>query len=109
MSEQRKKIIQKKVKKMAPKNVVGTIVIKKVTDDQASVSTGNTSEKKIRCTGELGIGDEYLADIESFTFKGAPENIKQLMKALNLDVIDESTKITIHKNLQTRLDTEPDE
>lgn len=104
MSTQRKKIFDEKVKKMVVKKVTGTVVVKKVTDDVSSISTGDKTERKVRFTGQLGIGDEYLADIESLVIKGPPDDMEQLMKALNLDNINEGTKIHIDKNLHGRLD-----
>ena len=95
---------------MTPKKpaAVGTIVVKSIKEDLSSISTGNKTELKVRFVGQLGIGDEHLADIESLVVKGTPSDMRELMKALNLDTIDEGTKISLEKNLQTRLD-EPEE
>ncbi len=87
--------------------VKGTLIIKSLNETLNSVSSGNKTELKVRCTGEIKSEDnEYSAAIESFVFKGDPKEMRELLKLLNLDTIDEQTTFSIDKNTQTRLDEE---
>lgn len=86
------------------KKIDGKIHVKSIKEELASISTGNKTEMKIRFTGILVDGDEIVADIESMVIKGDPDRMRGLMSELNLDTIDENTELTIHRNMQTRLD-----
>lgn len=86
--------------------IVGMIVVKSIKEDLKSISTGNKTELKVRFTGSVGLGDKSLASIEALVIKGDPDEVRKLMDILSLDTIDESTKISLHKNLQARLDEE---
>ena len=89
--------------------IKGNIVVKTIKEELSSVSTGNKTELKIRFTGSIRDKDDvFSAEVESFVIKGDPAEVRQLMKLLNLDTIDETTNLSIDKNVQTRLDEEED-
>lgn len=89
--------------------IAGKINVKSIKEELSSISSGNKTELKVRFTGILVDGEQILADIESLTVKGDPIKMRELMQILNLDTVEEKTEISIHRNMQPRLDDEPKE
>lgn len=91
------------------KNVKLEVSCRKIQNSSSSISIGYIVESRVEFKGQVVSDKEEAKLTVALAIVGSEKQIKTLMKAINVERLDEKTILQLHKNTaprQTTLDEE---